>query len=88
MNKFDLRDLVLKVIGPIEPIGKHEVDERRLENFKQLTELVDRLIFDIAQIAPNDQRHEASMKAIGKHARDFLNDMEIALSERKAEATK
>ena len=72
---MELEDIVMKLVGPVEAVGETHKDVQRLQNIKVLTELVDRLMFRIANAAMDAERPEASMKAIGKHARAFLQDM-------------
>lgn len=72
---MDLYDIVIKLTGPVHPIGDSGEDEKRLVNLKELTELTDKLLCEISNIARNITRQEASMKAIGAHARDFMIDV-------------
>ena len=72
---MDLYEIVMKLNGPIHPMGDHNVDTWRLKNIKKLTELVDRLLFDIHQVSDCMNRPEASIKAIGAHAHEFLEDL-------------
>lgn len=67
-----LHEIVMKLVGPVTPIGETQEDGRRLENMRVLTELVDRLLFVINAASHNADRTEASMKVIGVHARDFM----------------
>lgn len=76
MNPYEI---VMKLIGPIHPIGETNTDETRLKNLKELTLLVDKLLFEINSAAQNASRPEASMKAIGNHARDFIRDIRNAV---------
>jgi hypothetical protein len=71
-EKMELHEIVRKLVGPVTPVGETQEDARRLENMKVLTELADRLLCDIALTAHNADRVEASMKAIGVHARKFM----------------
>ena len=47
---------------------------------KALTELVDRLLFDIGEADQYAEASDASMKAIGVHARDFLKGTKEAIT--------
>lgn len=76
--KLDLEDIVMKLVGPIDAVGSSSVDDKRLENLKALTELVDRLLFNIRHVSQASTRQEASMKAIGEHAAQFLADIRAA----------
>ena len=75
---MELHEVVMKMVGPVMPVGETREDERRLENIKKLTELVDRLLFEIDAVSHNADRVEASMKAIGVRARDFMTAVKDA----------
>jgi hypothetical protein len=62
----------MRLAGPVQPVGEHDQDQRRLANMKELTELTDRLLGEIYTASHAADRAEASMKAIGTHARDFM----------------
>ena len=76
MELMDLEDVVLKLVGPIVAVGDSNEDEKRLKNIKALTELVERLLLSIHEASHSANNHQASMKAIGEHARGFLNSVE------------
>lgn len=69
---MELHEIVMTLVGPVQPVGETRADEQRLDNMKKLTELVDRLLFEIDTAAASADRVEASMKAIGMHARKFM----------------
>lgn len=70
-------DVVIKLIGPINPIGKSTEDDRRYENLKVMTELVDKLIGDIDRVIPCKNRVEYSMKRAGEFADKFFDQLGI-----------
>ena len=70
-----LYDIVKKLAGPTRPLGDSGQDPRRLENLKMVTGLVEELIVDLYQIAGSAESQEASVAAIGKHARGFLEGL-------------
>ena len=74
---MELVDVVRKLVGPIEPVGSHEIDEERLKNLKAMTDLVNELLSDIDSVIPNKRRPEASMKIAGQHADDFFDQIGI-----------
>lgn len=75
---MELYDVVIKLIGPIYPVGETREDDRRFENLKTMTALVDKLISDIDIVAnANKSRHEASMKRAGVFADKFLDALGI-----------
>lgn len=75
LNNMDLDEIVMKLVGPVMAVGDSGVDADRLKNIKALTTLVDRLLVVIHEASTDADRQEASMKSIGRHARDFLNEV-------------
>ena len=71
-NNVEIIDIVNKLIGEIEPVGETHTDEKRLENLKAMTALVDELLEKIAEIAQKENRVEYSIKVCGRHAANFL----------------
>lgn len=78
-KELTIEGIVRKLIGPVQPTGEHNTDQQRLENIKELTRLVDDLLDDLEDAAYCAVSHEASVKAIGQHARLFL----LAVLQRK-----
>ena len=73
-----LKEIVMKLVGQVQPVGESHTDRERLENIKALTELVDELLGEVDMASRSASRQEASMKAIGEHAKNFLNDVRSA----------
>jgi len=67
-------DIIKKLIGPISPVGKTEVDSIRLDNLKETCLLVDELLSDIASVA-NDNGLEWSVKQASVYAQKYLRDL-------------
>ena len=78
LEKYDLDDLVMKIIGPIEAVGNSHVDDTRLKNLKIFTQLIDRLLFNVSIAARTADSPHGSMRAIGKHAKEFLDELRSA----------
>ncbi len=75
---MELYDVVTKLIGPIKPIGETGEDNKRFENLKAMTELVDKLLTDIDDVAyDNKDRQEYSMKRAGEYASSFYKQIGI-----------
>ena len=70
-------DIVKKLIGPIEPVGETNEDEKRFKNLEDLCELVDRLIYDIDNVTRNRTSPRYSEKRAGVYADDFLTKLGI-----------
>ena len=78
MELMDVEDVVLKLVGPVCSVGDSNVDRERLANLKTLTELVDRLLYTISEASRSANNHQDSMRAIGKHAQEFLESVREA----------
>ncbi len=74
---MDIYEVVKKLIGEIAPVGETYADEKSYKNLKTVTELVDKLIFDIDAVIPNKNRVEDSMKRAGEFADNFLTELGI-----------
>lgn len=64
----DISEIVLKLIGPVEPIGRDDVDKERLTNLKRLEQITDILVDTILLLAPYYTAPEYSVRAIGQEA--------------------
>ena len=47
---MDLHEIVMKLNGPIKPIGKTEVDDIRYNNLDSLIQLINELITDVEDV--------------------------------------
>lgn len=75
---MEVYDVVMKLIGPVRPIGESNEDGRRYENLKNLTHLMDQIhstIDEIAYTCKND--HRFSIKRAGEHCDEFLTNIGI-----------
>ena len=80
---MDVHEVVEKLIGNVIPVGETNEDDRRYENLKNLTELIDRLIGDLYRVSANRNSAKFSVSRAGKHADGFLRDLGEALEERE-----
>lgn len=72
---MELIDVVNKLVGKINPVGKTETDNERFENLKVLCDLTNCLVTAIDQVAyDNKDRYEYSMKRAGEYAKNFLTE--------------
>lgn len=68
-------EIILKLIGPVEPLGDSSRDPERLENLKQLAEVANELTTIMENIVfENRHSHEASVIEIRDYADQFLKD--------------
>lgn len=70
-----LNEIVMKLIGPVQPTGSHGTDAERLDNIIELARLIDQLLFEIHEASRSANSHEASMKSIGTYAHEFLTEL-------------
>lgn len=75
MLSYSAYDVVMELVGPIRSVGDSRVDADRLVNLNHLTEVVDRLLQEIADAAVAANRQEDSMKKIGLRAREYLQGL-------------
>ncbi len=70
---MEIKDVIMKLVGPIDPIGSTHVDNERFENLKILCNLVDSLVTDIDNVAyKNERASEFSKKRAAEFAANFL----------------
>jgi len=74
---MDVYEVATKLIGPVRPVGETNIDNERFDNLKVMTELVDRLLKDIDDVASWKGRAEFSMNRAGKYADDFYTRIGI-----------
>jgi len=72
---MEMVDIVRKLVGAIEPVGDSCIDEKRYENLKVMTGLVDLLLGDIQSVAAYKDAHQNSLMVAGEHAHNFLQDV-------------
>lgn len=72
---MEIKEIVLKLVGNVHPIGETRTDNANFENLKMLCELVDKLVGVIDSVNyANKDSHEFSRKRASEYARDFLTD--------------
>ena len=75
---MDLYDIVMKLVGPVDPVGSSEIDRERMENLKVLLDLTDQLLSAIDLVATlNKNRTEWSMKQAGQLCDNWQDKMGI-----------
>lgn len=81
MKQMTMFELVISLIGEINPSGCHSTDEDREKNLNEwimLTEDMVCAIEKIARVHYND--HRASMKSIGQRALTSIKDINEIIS--------
>jgi len=74
---MEIYDVVKKLIGPINPVGETNEDNRRFEYLKTTTNLVYKLVFDIDAVASHKDRIAYSINRAGQFADNFLTELGI-----------
>ena len=74
-NKLTVEDMVMRVVGPIKPVGDHSIDGERFENLRELLELLEGLLWRVSLLEGFADRPEASMAKIGHRAKNFMADL-------------
>ena len=68
----EIADIVMKLIGEIEPVGETYTDEKRFANLLTVENTVDILLDEIRFASESKNRVEYSMQKIGRNANDYL----------------
>ena len=74
---YDIYDVVVKLIGPINPVGESHTDDKRFKNLTVMVDLIEQLLTDIVYVIPAKERHEYSMKKAGEYADNFYTSIGI-----------
>lgn len=72
---MNLIDVVMKLVGPVDPVGETHTDNRRLDNLIVLRDLTRELLGRIEAVAEAGGGHMASVKAAKDCAASFLADV-------------
>lgn len=70
----EIADMVMHIIGEIEPVGESNEDERRKMHLITLINTIDDLLIEIIRVFPNRYKKEASMSNACKIAIGWLED--------------
>ena len=70
--------VVKKLVGAIDPVGETTADDKRFENLKTMTALIDKLLMDVDAVHyENKNNHQYSMKRASDFAKDFFDNINI-----------
>lgn len=67
-----IADIVMELIGEIEPVGDSAIDDKRFNNLLAVENVMDILFDEIRWASETRNRYEYSMQKIGKNAKDYL----------------
>ena len=71
----NIKEIVEKLVGNIQPAGESHLDKQRLENLKLMCGLVEDLVWEINQVSKDKDRFESSMKVMGIYADNFVKNL-------------
>jgi len=75
---MDIHEIVKKLVGNISPIGETNEDNRRFENLKVMTDLVDSLLSEMDEIVyRKSNNQEFSIKRAVDFIIDFMDEIGI-----------
>lgn len=68
---MELSEIVMKIVGPVEPVGCSSTDKERLKNAVMLTSLIEDLLVIVNENSRYANSYEDSVKTIGNHFKKF-----------------
>ncbi len=72
---MEIHEIVEKLIGPINPVGETNADDKRFENLKTLCTVVNELVTDIDNVAYHyKDSQEYSVKRAVDYAKNFMTN--------------
>ena len=81
LSEEQIADIVMSIIGEIEPVGESHVDDQRFNNLLMLQQTIDVLLDDIMYCLPYLNRVEYSMKRSAKQALEWMKEKRDWLKE-------
>ena len=73
MDASTILEVTRKLIGSTEPYGDSAIDWKRTENLDKLIYVIEQLLYDVEKAAFCKDRHEGSMRMMGKKAHEALD---------------
>lgn len=78
MTKYSLYQVIMRLIGPIEPIGDPSTDQCRYNSLNRLLLTMEQLIIDIDELATKHKGSQIdSIRTIGHRCDQFLTSLNI-----------
>lgn len=74
MDASTILEVTQKLIGATEPYGDSAIDCKRIQNLDTLIHVIDALLDDVLEAANYRDRHERSMRDIGRKAHKALQE--------------
>ena len=76
-------DIIIRLIGNINPVGETNIDNERLNNLKIWIDNTDDMISELKVLSENKNSSQRSVSRAGKLAQEFLDNLAIELKEYK-----
>lgn len=73
-NGRQISNLVMKLVGEVEPVGESHVDDERYENLLLLEDVLDILIDEIMFVLPFDYHYQYSIQKSENEAKRWFTD--------------
>ena len=74
---MELIDVIRKLVGPIEPVGETNADDKRYENLKVMVHLIDIMLSDVDAVSVYKDSPQYSKKRASRYAIEFFNSLGI-----------
>ena len=75
LTKENIADVVLKLIGDVQPVGSTHIDNKKYENLEVMGEVFYRLFRELSEVEYDSRnRVQASMKGASKKAQKIIID--------------
>lgn len=81
LSDKQVADIVMSIIGEIEPVGESNVDNQRFNNLLMLQQTIDVLLDEIMYCLPYIDRVEFSMKRSAEQALEWMKEKRDWLQE-------
>lgn len=83
---MNIKEIVDKLIGPINPIGETKIDENRFVNLEVLKVLIEDLLQDVIDVSRERDHYQYSNKRAGGTAYKFMKSLKNELRENLEES--
>lgn len=71
---MNYKEVVDKLIGPVDPVAETNEDSKRLENLKEMCDLASHLMRRIYGVANQLNRHEHSVHRAAAYADNWMKE--------------
>ena len=70
---MELYEIVMKLVGPVQPVGDTNIDSDRLVNLEKLMRLTNQMLNLLDDLASDADSSMASLNSSGQRAKTFLS---------------